>query len=65
LILYFNSLMNLKKGDFSDSYFEKLEQHVKDVHNHIKSLIEPPEGTREPVDWTTYFLNNIKVLNNG
>ena len=66
LITYFNSLLKLKRGDFSDSYFEKLEQHIKDVHNHIKSLIEPPDGTQdEPMDWITYFQNNLTILNNG
>jgi HK97 family phage prohead protease len=60
---YLSVLESLKKGDFSDDYFTRLEERISIIYKHIQSLTEPVEATRvEPIG---YFLTNLKFINNG
>jgi len=58
---YLDTLTKLQKGDFTDEYFGKLEKKLNEIYSHIKSLIEPPAGTPEPMDWVKYLQTNLKI----
>jgi len=57
---FLESLEALKKGEFSDEYFEKLENKIAVVQKYLESLREPPQHSIEPVD---YILKHSRVLN--
>lgn len=42
-------LESLKKGDFSDEYFEKLEDKIAAVQKVLQSLREPGDHSQEPI----------------
>ena len=62
VIKYLDTLEALKKGDFTDTYFEKLEQKIAAVHRHLVSLTEPSNHSDEPImralKHSTLFNNN-------
>jgi len=65
LLDYLDTLMKLKKGDFSDEYFMKLETRIYEVNKYIKTLTEPltrkEPGTQfEPLK---YFRDNFNLIN--
>ena len=49
VIEYLAKLEKLKKGDFSDNYFEKLETKIAAVQAHLASLREPGDHSDEPI----------------
>lgn len=53
-------LESLKKGDFSDEYFAKLENKIAAVQKYLTSLREPPVHSLEPVE---YILQHSKMFN--
>ena len=53
-------LESLKKGDFSDEYFVKLEIKIAAIHNVLKSLREPVKHSDEPI---LRILENSKLFN--
>ena len=52
LLDYLVMLEELKKGDFTDEYFKRLENKIAAVHEHLKTLTEPEHNgatTLEPL----------------
>lgn len=49
VIKILEKLESLKKGDFSDAYFEKLEIKIAAVQKALASLREPPTHSDEPI----------------
>ena len=60
LFAYLEKLESLKKGDFSDEYFAKLENKIAAVQKYLTSLREPPVHSLEPVE---YILQHSKMFN--
>jgi len=59
VIAFLDKLEALKKGDFTDAYFEKLEIKIAAVQKYLESLREPPKHSLEPVE---YILKHSRVL---
>lgn len=49
VIALLEKLEALKRGDFSDEYFKKLEIKIAAVHTVLQSLTEPGDHSEEPV----------------
>jgi len=61
IIAILEKLESLKKGDFSDEYFEKLEIKIAAVQKYLESLREPKSFTlSEPVE---YALKHSTLFN--
>jgi len=60
VIALLEKLEALKKGDFTDEYFEKLENKIVAVQKYLASLREPLKHSIEPVE---YILEHSRVLN--
>lgn len=64
ILEYLSVLEDLKKGDFTDEYFMRLEKRIAAVHSHLKTLYEPglkTDTTQEPlieIMKHSYLFNN-------
>lgn len=62
MLEYFDVLLRLQKGQFTDEYLAQVQRRIIEVEAHLKSLKTTtlPEPGNEPISAVTYLKNNIK-----
>jgi HK97 family phage prohead protease len=62
LIEYFDVLLSLQKGQFSDEYLKTVELKIKQIEQHIKTLntTTPKEPGDKPFSAVEFLSNNLK-----
>ena len=64
LFLQLDVLMRLAKGDFSEEYLERLENKIKEITEHIKTLrsTTQTEPESKPFDAIKYLQTHLTIL---
>jgi HK97 family phage prohead protease len=63
LLIQFDLLLKLSKGDFTDEYLNKIELKINEIIKHIKTLRDTTlEPEPEPFDAMKYLQTNLKLL---
>lgn len=62
---YLDTLLRLKKGQFTDEYLASIETKISDCLKYLQTLktTTSPKPGDEPFDAIKYLQNNLKILN--